>query len=74
MFNPPHSEEPSSADWISLENQYGEAPLMICVPSEVKWLKERHKIDDGYPDFREWVRSPSYEFWNNSVDDNHLCQ
>ncbi len=74
MFNPYNSSEPSSADWISLDNQYGEAPLMICVPSTVKWLKERHKIDDGYPDFREWVRSPSYEFWNNKVNNTHLCE
>lgn len=74
MSNPPHSIEPSSADWISLDNQYGEAPLMICVPSTVKWLKERHKIDDGYQNFREWVRSPSYEFWNTSVNNTHLCQ
>lgn len=74
MFNPHNSSEPSSADWISLDNQYGEAPLMICVPSTVKWLKERHKIDDGYPDFREWVRSPSYEFWNNKVNNTHLCE
>ena len=54
-----------------------EAPLMICVPNTTKWLKERHKIDDGYPRFKDWVKDPSFEFWNTSVstvDNTHLCQ
>ena len=77
MSNPPHSSEPSSADWISLENMEQEAPLMICVPNTTKWLKERHKIDDGYPRFKDWVKDPSFEFWNTSVstvNNDHLCE
>lgn len=65
--NPP-SGEPMLSDWISLDNIDGEPPIMICVPNTVDWLKERHKISDGYPTFRNWVSSPSLEFWN--PDDN----
>ena len=64
--NPP-SGEPIPSEWITLENIDGEPPLMICVPQSVKWLLERHKIDLGYPDFRKWVGSPSYEFWSSGT-------
>ena len=56
----------SPADWIDLLNYAGDAPLKICVPQSVKWLKERKAIHTGYPSFMEWVKDPSYYFWNKN--------
>ena len=31
------------------------APQKICMPTDVRWLKERKQIETAYPHFREWV-------------------
>ena len=64
----------SEAFWINLENQYESAPLKLCVPQTVYWLLERHKIDDGYGNFRDWVQSADKYFWadGKQIDPNHL--
>ena len=53
--------------WVNLGNINGEAPLKICVRQEVRWMKERVKIDLGYPDFRKWVANPADIFWDDNV-------
>ena len=64
----------SEADWINLSNIAGEAPLKICVPQTVKWLKERHAIHLGYPGFMDWVKNPSDFFWKSgkTINPEHL--
>ena len=64
----------SVADWINLTNFAGEAPLKICVPQTVKWLKERHAIHLGYPGFMDWVKKPSDYFWKEgkTINPEHL--
>ena len=53
----------SDALWVNISNIAGQAPLKICVPQFVPWLKERCSIKDGYPDFVDWVKDPSELFW-----------
>ena len=53
----------SDALWVNINNIAGQAPLKICVPQFVPWLKERCSIKDGYPDFVDWVKDPSELFW-----------
>lgn len=53
----------SDADWLTLKNYEGSAPLKICLPIEVKWLKERKAVTTGYPHFKEWVGEPTSKFW-----------
>lgn len=64
------SGTPSASDsyWVNLGNIDGEAPLKICVPqtyegNPIRWMKERIKIDKGYPGFRDWVANPANIFW-----------
>lgn len=80
----------SPAEWLTLGNIKGSAPLKICVPQTVKWLKERHAISDGYKNFKDWVAAPKKPFWKEfgyydndlnqyievplNIDENHLKQ
>ena len=45
------------------------APQKICVPTTVKWMKERIQIEQGYPGFGKWVQYKNYgnSFWNGNV-------
>jgi len=65
----------SDALWVNISNIAGEAPLKICVPQFVPWLKERCSINTGYPDFKQWVKDPSLFFWGTDKDlDNSKIQ
>jgi len=71
----------SDALWVNISNIAGEAPLKICVPQFVPWLKERCSINTGYPDFKQWVKDPSLFFWgtsdaldNSKIDNNYLVR
>lgn len=59
----------SIAEWLTLGNIKGSAPLKICVPQSVKWLQERHAIHEGYGEtnFKLWVTNPSKKFWENWI-------
>lgn len=63
----------SDALWVNISNVDGQAPLKLCVPQTVKWLKERSSIKAGYPDFIDWVKDPSGFFWNKTVVSSYLC-
>lgn len=67
----------SDALWVNISNVDGEAPLKLCVPQTVKWLKERSSIKTGYPDFIDWVKDPSGFFWDTTkgkrVVSSYLC-
>lgn len=62
----------SPADWVTIRNQHGEAPLLLCVPQSVGWLQERVKIDDAYPAFDTWVADPTKLFWNGGTIHNEV--
>lgn len=40
----------------------GQVPQKICVPSTVRWCKERIRIDNTYPKFPQWVKDGT-PFW-----------
>lgn len=42
------------------------APLMICVPGDWEWPKERVSIETAYPDFKKWVTDSSNSDWVKS--------
>ena len=68
----------SEADWLTLENIDGEAPLKFCVPQKdsngnwVKWMQERVQIGNGYSDFYRWVANPTESFWNGTKTTTNL--
>jgi hypothetical protein len=38
------------------------APQKICMPTDVRWLKERCQIERAYPHFRNWVEKERSDF------------
>lgn len=62
----------SVAEWVDLGNVSGQAPLKLCVPSDTRWLKERHEINLGYPKFMDWVGDPLQKFWKKEINSDHL--
>ena len=65
----------NDAEWVSIYNMEGDAPLKLCVPTEVRWLKERRSIKDGYPGFANWVKDPYDFFWGEgkTIVQDKLC-
>ncbi len=65
----------SPAEWVSIYNMEGDAPLKLCVPTTVQWLKERKSIKEGYPGFVNWVKDPYDYFWGASktINQDKLC-
>ena len=51
------------------------APQKICVPDSTKWLKENMQIEQGYPNFDEWVKGhiPESEVWS-TIYPTHLYE
>lgn len=63
-----NSNNKEDALWVNLKNGGGDnstsdAPVMLCVPQTTKWLKERHKISDGYTLFPTWVANQDAIEW-----------
>lgn len=56
----------NEVEWVHVTNETGSAPVKICVPQNVKWLKERQKINLGYAGFNSWVKNSNELFWNVS--------
>lgn len=51
--------------------EIGTAPQMIIVMPRWIWAKERTCIEEGYPDFKNWVKDVTYVEWaNNAVNPN----
>lgn len=51
------------------------APLMICVPGDWEWPKERVSIETAYPDFKKWVTDSSNSDWvKNKVADQVISR
>ena len=50
------------------------APQKICVPTTVKWMKERMQIEQGYPGFGKWVqdKNDGNAFWNGTVYSDYI--
>lgn len=50
------------------------APQKICVPTTVKWMKERMQIEQGYPGFGKWVqdKNDGNAFWNGTVHSDYI--
>lgn len=57
----------TEAEWVDLGNYNGTAPLKLCVEPTTKWLQEREPINNGYPNFKDWVKNPLYKFWDKSL-------
>lgn len=53
----------TNAEWVTLDNIDGGAPVRFCVPNTVNWTREDQWIENAYPGFRAWVGNPTDWFW-----------
>lgn len=50
-----------------LEAKQGEATQKLCVPTDVKWMKERVQFINSYDQFKDYVNNSKPEEWYKSV-------
>lgn len=50
-----------------LEAKQGQATQKLCVPTDVKWMKERVQFINTYDQFKDYVNSSAPEKWYESV-------
>ena len=50
-----------------LKAQQGEATQKLCVPTDVKWMKERVQFINSYDQFKDYVNSNTPDNWYKSV-------
>ena len=50
-----------------LTAKQGEATQELCVPTDVKWMKERVQFINSYDQFKDYVNSSNPEKWYESV-------
>ena len=50
-----------------LKAQKGEATQKLCVPTDVKWMKERVQFIKTYHKFQNYVKTGNHEDWYKSV-------
>ena len=50
-----------------LTAQQGEATQKLCVPTDVKWMKERVQFINSYNQFKDYVNNSKPEDWYKSV-------
>ena len=50
-----------------LEAKKGQAPQKLCVPTDVKWMKERVQFINSYDQFKDYVNKSKPEDWYKSV-------
>lgn len=50
-----------------LEAKKGQAPQKLCVPTDVKWMKERVQFINSYDQFKNYVNSNTPDNWYESV-------
>ena len=50
-----------------LEAKQGQATQKLCVPTNVKWMKERVQFINTYDQFKDYVNSSKPEKWYESV-------
>lgn len=50
-----------------LEAKQGQATQKLCVPTDVKWMKERVQFINTYDQFKDYVNSSTPEKWYESV-------
>ena len=50
-----------------LTAQQGEATQKLCVPTDVKWMKERVQFINSYDQFKDYVNSNTPDNWYKSV-------
>lgn len=48
---------------ITMGNETGKAPMMLCLPGAWAWPKEHTQIYDAYPMFRSWVQNSNENEW-----------
>lgn len=53
-----------------LTAQKGEATQKLCVPTGVKWMKERVQFINSYDKFKDYVNSSTPEDWYKSVQNS----
>ena len=50
-----------------LEAKQGQATQKLCVPTDVKWMKERVQFINTYEKFKDYVNSNTPDNWYESV-------
>lgn len=50
-----------------LESKQGQATQKLCVPTDVRWMKERVQFINTYDQFKDYVNSNTPEKWYESV-------
>lgn len=58
------------SEWCELMAERGKAASKIGVPTTFKWVKELKDIEPIYTKFKDYVSTPSIEWWNTISDEN----
>ena len=53
-----------------LEAKQGQATQKLCVPTDVKWMKERVQFINSYDKFKDYVNNSKPEDWYESVQNS----
>lgn len=53
-----------------LEAKKGQATQKLCVPTDVKWMKERVQFINSYDKFKDYVNNSTPEEWYKSVQNS----
>ena len=53
-----------------LEAKQGQATQKLCVPTDVKWMKERVQFINSYDQFKDYVNNSTPEDWYKSVQNS----
>lgn len=53
-----------------LDAKQGQAPQKLCVPTDVKWMKERVQFINSYDQFKNYVNSNTPDNWYKSVQNS----
>ena len=77
IFRIPVADNVDNADQIpvyvgaqELKAQTGKATQKLCVPTDVRWMKERMEFKDTYDKFKGYVKDGTPEEWYKEVKNN----
>lgn len=59
---------------ITMGNETGKAPMMLCLPGTWAWPKERVQIYDAYPMFKDWVKNSNENEWYKYVVNEYVVK
>lgn len=61
-----------AAGYMQMTAKIGEAPCLLFVPLNTKWVDEYENIEKAYSWFGNWVKGTSSDQWNNITDEKYV--